>query len=54
MSEPELGRVKRQRVAAFWFALEHVGGFGGVADRLNAYNVYRGDPGQITSGRRAV
>ncbi len=47
--EDELRRVQRQRVAAFWFALEHVGGFGGVADRLNAYNVYRGDPGQITS-----
>jgi zinc protease len=47
-SEPELKRVQRLRVASFWFALEHVGGFGGVADRLNAYNVYRGDPGQIT------
>ena len=31
------------------FALEHVGGFGGVADRLNAYNIYLGDPGLITS-----
>src|SRR5262249_3219863 len=38
-----------QRVASFWFALEHIGGFGGVADRLNAYNIYRGDPGLITS-----
>ena len=26
-----------------------MGGFGGVADRLNAYNIYRGDPGQVTS-----
>ena len=32
------------RVASFFFALEHMGGFGGVADRLNAYNVFRGDP----------
>ncbi len=48
VSKPELKRVQRLRVAAFWFALEHVGGFGGVADRLNAYNIYRGDPGQIT------
>ncbi len=48
VSGPELKRVQRLRVAAFWFALEHVGGFGGVADRLNAYNIYRGDPGQIT------
>ncbi len=47
--EDELRRVQRQRITAFWFALEHVGGFGGVADRLNAYNVYLGDPGQITS-----
>ena len=46
--------MQRLRVAAFWFALEHVGGFGGVADRLNAYNIYRGDPGQITLGRRAI
>ena len=41
--------MQRLRVAAFWFALEHIGGFGGVADRLNAYNIYRGDPGLITS-----
>ena len=47
--EPELRRVQRQRVASFWFALEHVGGFGGVADRLNAYNIYLGDPGRITA-----
>ncbi len=46
--EPELKRVQRQRVASYWFALEHIGGFGGVADRLNAYNTYRGDPAQIT------
>ena len=26
-----------------------MGGFGGVADRLNAYNVYVGDPSRITS-----
>ena len=49
VDESELRRVQRLRVAAFWFALEHMGGFGGVADRLNAYNIYRGDPGLITS-----
>ena len=37
------------RVASFFFALEHIGGFGGVADRLNAYNVFRGDPSLITT-----
>ena len=34
---------------SFFFALEHIGGFGGVADRLNAYNVFRGDPALITA-----
>lgn len=37
------------RTASFFFALEHVGGFGGVADRLNAYNVFQGDPSLITA-----
>lgn len=45
----ELDRVKNARLAGFFYALETVGGFGGVADRLNAYNVYLGDPGRITS-----
>ena len=45
----EVRRVQNQRVASFFFALEHIGGFGGVADRLNAYNVYRGDPSLITA-----
>ena len=37
------------KTASFLFALEHMGGFGGVADRLNAYNVFRGDPSLITT-----
>ena len=45
----ELRRVQNLRVASFFFALEHIGGFGGVADRLNAYNVFRGDPSLITT-----
>ena len=45
----ELRRVQNLRVAGFYFALEHMGGFGGVADRLNAYNVFRGDPSLITT-----
>ncbi len=49
VSDEELSRVQRGRIAAFWYALERIGGFGGVADRLNAYNVYRGDPALITS-----
>jgi len=45
----ELHRVVNLRVAGFFYALEHMGGFGGVADRLNAYNVFRGDPSLITT-----
>ena len=37
------------KTASFLFALEHIGGFGGVADRLNAYNIFRGDPSLITT-----
>jgi zinc protease len=49
VEEAELTRVKNGRVAGFIYALDNVGGFGGVADRLNAYNIYLGDPGRITS-----
>jgi len=48
--EPEeLERVRNCRVAGFLYALDNVGGFGGVADRLNAYNTYTGDPSRITA-----
>src|SRR6185312_1721950 len=49
IDDPELDRVKNGRLAGFIFALDNIGGFGGVADRLNAYNVYQGDPARITS-----
>ena len=49
IQEDEIRRVKKLRTASFYFALEHMGGFGGVADRLNAYNVFRGNPGLIGS-----
>jgi predicted Zn-dependent peptidase len=45
----EVERIRNMKVAGFVYALEHIGGFGGVADRLNAYNVFRGDPNLITS-----
>ncbi len=48
-SAEELERVKNGRLAGFIYALDNVGGFGGVADRLNAYNTYLGDPGAMTS-----
>jgi predicted Zn-dependent peptidase len=49
VSSVELERVINMKTASFLFALEHIGGFGGIADRLNAYNVFRGDPGLITA-----
>ena len=49
VAEVELERVKNGRLAGFIYALDNVGGFGGVADRFNAYNTYLGDPGRITS-----
>ncbi len=45
----ELKRVQNGRLAGFFYALDNIGGFGGVADRLNTYNTYLGDPGRITS-----
>ncbi len=47
--EEELARARNGRLSGFVAALDNIGGFGGVADRLNAYNVYLGDPGRITS-----
>jgi zinc protease len=49
VADEELARVRNGRLAGFVYALDNIGGFGGVADRLNAYNVYLGDPGRITS-----
>ncbi len=49
VEEAELARVQNGRLAGFVYALDNVGGFGGVADRLNAYNIHLGDPGRITS-----
>jgi zinc protease len=40
----ELERGRAQAEAAFVFRLQSLGGFGGKADQLNAYNVYRGEP----------
>jgi zinc protease len=40
----ELDRGRVQAEAAFVFRLQSLGGFGGKADQLNAYNVYRQSP----------
>ncbi len=43
----EVDRVRRRRWSGHVFSLERMGGFGGVADRLNAFNVFTGDPDRI-------
>jgi len=34
-----------QAEAHFMYRLQTIGGFGGKSDQLNAYNVFRGNPG---------
>lgn len=48
----ELERVRNGRLASFIYALDNVGGFGGVADRLNAYNTYLGNPDYFATDLR--
>jgi len=43
----ELTRSQVQAEAHFIYRLQTVGGFSGKSDQLNAYNVYRGDPGYV-------
>jgi zinc protease len=43
-TEEELERGRRQAEASFIYRLQTLGGFGGRADQLNAYNVYQGTP----------
>jgi zinc protease len=44
-SSAEMERSAAQLEAHFMYRLQTVGGFGGKSDQLNAYNVFRGDPG---------
>src|SRR5207248_6554210 len=44
-SAPEMERAEAQAEAHFLYRLQTVGGFGGKSDQLNAYNVFRRDPG---------
>ena len=41
----EMERAEAQAEAHFIYRLQTVGGFGGKSDQLNAYNIFRGDPG---------
>ena len=43
-TDDEVERVRAQAESAFIMRLQHVGGFGGRADQLNAYQTYLGDP----------
>ncbi|MBI1325142.1 hypothetical protein GC170_18410 [bacterium] len=43
----EVERIRRRRWSSHLFSLERMGGFGGVADRLNAFNLFTGDPDRL-------
>jgi zinc protease len=44
-TDAEIERSRAQVASHFLYRLQTVGGFGGKSDQLNAYNVFRGDPG---------
>lgn len=44
-TDDEVERSRQQAEASFVYRLQTLGGFGGRADQLNAYNIYLGDPG---------
>jgi len=48
-TEAEMERGAAQAEAHFLYRLQTVGGFGGKSDQLNAYNVFRGDPGYFAA-----
>ena len=50
-TEVELERARAQTAAQFVYRLQTIGGFGGKSDQLNAYNVFRGDPGFFAADR---
>jgi zinc protease len=47
----ELERAHAQTDAQFVYRIQTIGGFGGKSDQLNAYNVFRGNPGYFTDDR---
>jgi zinc protease len=50
-SNDELERARVQTDAQFVYRIQTIGGFGGKSDQLNAYNVFRGDPGYFAGDR---
>ena len=53
-TDEEMERAVAQAEAQFMYRLQTVGGFGGKSDQLNAYNVFRGDPGFFAAISRAT
>jgi len=51
VTEAELERAHAQTEAQFVYRVQTIGGFGGKSDQLNAYNVFRGDPGYFADDR---
>ena len=47
----ELERARAQTDAQFVYRIQTIGGFGGTTDQLNAYNVFRGNPGYFVEDR---
>jgi predicted Zn-dependent peptidase len=45
VTEQEVERAKRKLIASMLRQVERIGGFGGKADLLNAYEMWTGDPG---------
>lgn len=50
-TDDELARAHAQTDAHFVYRIQTIGGFGGKSDQLNAYNVFRGDPGYFAADR---
>lgn len=48
VTDAELRRSQVQAEAHFIYRLQTIGGFSGKSDQLNAYNIYRKDPGFVT------
>jgi zinc protease len=47
----EFERARAQTDAQFVYRIQTIGGFGGKSDQLNAYNVFRSDPGYFGEDR---
>ncbi|MGH9201554.1 MAG: M16 family metallopeptidase, partial [Vicinamibacterales bacterium] len=47
----ELERARAQTDAQFVYRIQTIGGFGGKSDQLNAYNVFKDDPGYFAEDR---